>query len=149
MDNEVYRDISHAEACEMVARFAERSGHVAWREVRLPNRRIADVLIQTGSGNLEIVEVKLEWKDSLASEAHSKYWHYCHRLWIAVPGLEIVPGEVGPWPNRWRSNSDKLGIIGVNRDCIRWLRQAEPHAMPAQYQAEMLRNLANPSRLVS
>lgn len=141
MDNEPYRDLTHDEAADLVAATAQRAGNKAYREFPLPNGRVADVLIKTAQGNIEIIEVKLNFKASYAESAFDKYWPYCHRLYLAIPGLAQQHNEPDLWPLRWSTNAERVGLIGVDLGGLTWLRIPDTHAMLFDAQQSLLRTL--------
>jgi hypothetical protein len=136
MDNEPYHDLTHNEACDLIADFKRREGYTVEREFTLPNGRIADVITGGSTQNFEIIEVKTILRASLIEMAMLKYFPHCHRLWIAIPELDFATIEAAKSGARWAELQDRVGLIGVYRDALVEVRRAEHHAMhPSNYAA--------------
>lgn len=138
MDNEPYTDLTHAEAVLFVAAEARRAGNQAWPEFVLPSGKRADVLVITSQGNIEIVEVKVQYFASLAEDAFDKYWSWCHRLYLGLPNLRTGQPETGLWPLRWSGKAERVGLIGIDREGLTWLRIPDTHTMTHDAQQQML-----------
>lgn len=141
MDNEPYRDMTHHEAADLVAAHARRAGNKAFREFPLPSGRVADVLVITTQGNVEIVEVKVQFRASLAEGAFDKYWCWCHRLYLAIPGLTAGGPETDLWPLRWSGKAERVGLVGVDLTGLTWLRIPDTHPMLFDAQQQILHSL--------
>lgn len=72
----------HDKLCNTLARIISNTGQEVFRECRLPNNRIADVLARSASGLIEIFEVKTELKSSMIASAWRKYRAWSNRLSI-------------------------------------------------------------------
>jgi DNA repair protein MmcB-like len=143
MDNEPYRDITHDEAADLIASAARNRGSFASREFRLPSGRIADVLIQSPDGNIDIVEVKETIIDSLIAVAYGKYWHWCSRLWVASPHPFLHGAIEPPWPIQWPQAHDSVGLLHVQWERITQDRIAAHHHLSPAHHSMLWPSLQN------
>ncbi len=132
MDNEPYRDLTHNEACDLLAGFLRQQQIHVFREQPLPSGKIADILYFDRSMDISIVEVKTVLKASLVDQAWDKYKPWCHRLYVAVPNLTRSEVDCAPWIVQWRNTRSRLGVIGVYRDRVHIIRSAHRFAMPGK-----------------
>lgn len=139
MDNEPYHVISHHEARDMILTDQLASGAKAAKEFELPNGKIADVISISSLGFITITEVKTVLKASLVASTFEKYYHYCHRLWLAVPELpqaETIPFE---WDACEFPMSHRVGILGVYREGNRVFRKPVDHTLVDNRADQLLR----------
>lgn len=96
---------------------------------RLPNGRIADIIYQQQTGEINIVEVKTLLTDSLVQNAITKYQYYCHKLHIAAPQDDAEKLIRNDKSAHWPTNLMCPGIIGLCNNKITILRQAHYRQM--------------------
>ncbi len=137
MDNEPYRDLTHDEAAQEIADGFEDKGFEVKHEFLLPNGRIADLMVLTPQRDLLIIEVKSFYKPSYVEAALVKYQAYCHSLWLAVPGLLVIPRNLADDITGWRPGPRGTGIMGVDRNELRFLRFPDRRAMPPKRYEEL------------
>jgi hypothetical protein len=107
---------------------------VVSREQRLPNGKVADLLVREVNGDLSIYEVKTELKASLIEAAQNKYAMFCHRLYIAIPHLTLTYLEDQSDVGAWRSGRELVGVVGVYREAMAIFRTAQRIPMkPSSY----------------
>ncbi len=113
MDNEPYREITHSQAADMLADEARINGYHAFREFKLPNGKIADVLVRDSRYLISIFEVKTRFEPRLLDEAEAKYGQWCNRLIFAVPDLDAATVAVHVTNPCDFPRSQRLGICGI------------------------------------
>jgi hypothetical protein len=129
MDNEVYRDLGHDEAADLLQHFYLKRGYRPHREFVLTNGRRADLFIMARNRDFNIVEVKTEFKTSFLELTFLKYNTEAHCLWLAVPGLQSSRLDNQFSSLQWKTERDGVGVIAVHRDRIQLLRQPARRAM--------------------
>jgi hypothetical protein len=144
MDNEPYRDLTHSEACEIVAMLVGPLSSRVSREHRLPSGVIADVFTVSIGGDIAIYEVKTGYKSSLIANAQQKYAHWCNRLYVAIPHLTLDQVEEESPVAWWRNGRETVGLIGIYRDALATFRVAHRSGIdPRIY--ELITKPSNPS----
>lgn len=144
MDNEPYRDLSHHEARDLIPHLWSENTDGARREFKLPCGHVADVLLRSSLGEIVIVEVKLSLRDSLVQQAWEKYGRWCDRLYVAIPDLRIKRLSDVPFLLEWTERSEKVGILGVYRDSLAVVRNAQHRRMEPSCRAKITDLLATP-----
>lgn len=129
MDNEPYRDLTHHEARDLIPHLWRESTFNAVTEAKLPNGRIADVILNTIEHSIVIIEVKTVLLESLVSQAWDKYGGYCHQLFVAIPNLRIRNLSEIPFLFEWQSERLYVGLLGVYRDSLAVIRPAKSRPM--------------------
>lgn len=132
MDNEPYRDLSHHEARDLVAHIWPGTVKRAIVESRLPNGKIADVILWLPDNTVIIVEAKTVLRDSLVAIAWEKYGIWCNQLYVGVPDLKIGNLADVPYLLEWTDETHKVGILGIYRDSMAVIRPAKNRPMTAE-----------------
>lgn len=129
MDNEPYRTIAHNDASRELACHLNSCNQPIAREVKLPNGTIADIVTITEEGDVDIWEVKSEFRAADLAATWHKYHLYCNRLWLAVPNL-IPPSHL--WlDGRFLSFSPAryMGIAGIYPSSVAVIQKPTRHVV--------------------
>jgi hypothetical protein len=136
MINEANEALSHFGLVARIAAIFERRRVRYATEVRLPNKKIAD-LIYLGIGDtVHIIEAKIDFRPVHLTEARYHYGDYCDYLWIALPVAYELPPAVTLPGVRWSSPDDATGIVRVDREGMGFVRAAHPRHPHASARAQ-------------
>jgi hypothetical protein len=136
MINEANEALSHF---GLVARITAILGQRQLRcvtELRLPNKKIADIAYIGKSDTLHIIETKIDFRPVHLTEARYHYGDYCDYLWIAIPVNYDLPPAVTMPGVRWASADDTTGIVRVDREGLGYVRHAHPRHPHAHAKAD-------------
>lgn len=132
MINETNDSLSHFGLINRIVGILGRRGFQAVTELRLPNRKIADVAFIGGNGAVHIIEAKIDFRPVHLTEARYHYGDWCDLLWIAVPANQELPASVNVPGFKWSSPDDTIGVFRVDREAMGPVRSAHArHPHPA------------------
>lgn len=115
------RDMTHAEMQRKLFDCLSPQVDWAYTEFRLPNGRIADLLMQFEDYKI-VIEVKTVLKESLFLNAFHKYSKYCDMLVLASPP-QLVHQDLDIFEANWVNPAIiKMGIWWVTWDGITAIR---------------------------
>jgi hypothetical protein len=132
MDNEPYHDLSHDDACDLLADLYRSANNEVKREFTLPNGRVADLMVMTPERDFLIVEMKTVAKAFYLEDTLRRFDHYAHRLWLGIPHLLLAEAEMLRQPYGFGNPSRRIGILSVEHDALVIYRQADRRAMPIE-----------------
>ncbi|MGF7159063.1 hypothetical protein FHS85_000673 [Rhodoligotrophos appendicifer] len=81
-----------------VCRLLRASGFAAVTELPLASGRRADIMAVNERGDVWIIEIKSSLVDFRTDRKWPEYWHFCDRLYFAIPATmtpDIMPMEAG------------------------------------------------------
>lgn len=127
-----------------VCRHLANTGHAVLTEVKLPNRRRADIMALDADGRVLVVEVKSTLADYRADGKWREYLPYCDTFAFAVAEtfpLDVLPPECGLMV------ADPFGAEVVRLMALAPLHPARRRAMTlrfARLAGERLQRLVDP-----